>query len=142
MAQKGKLNLKSKYPHQRGAQPLGEGIYFYAPEDEYGYFSNYYSSPFYVNGKRYDSCEHYFQSKKHEGTSLEEKIRLCDTADKAKKMANADKLNDQQWQVWEKKRLTVMRTGLRFKFMQNEDLRKKLVPDSISSTAILSIVII
>jgi len=119
------LNLNSKYRYN--SQPLGPGIYFYAPEDEYGYLSNYFVSPFIVNGKEYQSGEHYFQSKKHEGTHLEEEVRKCKTPDEAKKLANRTQLSSHAWKNWEERRYAVMKDTLRFKFMQNEILRNKFL---------------
>ena len=48
-----------------------QAVNFYLPKDEYGEFSNIYPSPFTVEPFEYASNEHYFQSKKFEGTPKE-----------------------------------------------------------------------
>ena len=42
-------------------------------------FSNFFPSPFAVEGKDYPTAEHYYQSKKFANTELEEVIRKAST---------------------------------------------------------------
>jgi predicted NAD-dependent protein-ADP-ribosyltransferase YbiA (DUF1768 family) len=42
-------------------------IKFYGKTKEYGFFSNFYPSPFAEGDRNYKTTEHYFQSKKFEG---------------------------------------------------------------------------
>lgn len=49
-------------------------VYFYLPEDAYGEFSNVIPSTFKADLKEYKSNEHYFQSKKYQGTDKENYI--------------------------------------------------------------------
>lgn len=52
-----------------------EPIKFYEKESPYYYFTNFYHSPFEVNGKIYPTNEHFFQSKKFEGDPFEKEVR-------------------------------------------------------------------
>lgn len=50
-------------------------IKFYKALDPYGEFSNFYRKVYTINGIKYKSSEHYYQSKKFEGTKWEEHIK-------------------------------------------------------------------
>ena len=113
---------------------------FYLEYEKNGFMSNYYIKPFIVDGIEYKTngtkfllytlentlaqsfTEHYFQSKKHEGKPLEERIRKAETPGEAKKMASNNRLTPDELEAWEKRKDEVMMTGLRAKFTQNEDL--------------------
>ncbi len=67
-------------------------IYFYEKtkgrtDGRYWFLSNFYKAVMIIDNKEYATVEHYFQSMKHAGTDLEEKIRLASTPVKAKKFA-------------------------------------------------------
>ncbi|MDW7777337.1 MAG: NADAR family protein [Methanosarcinales archaeon] len=60
---------------------MPEDIYYYEGtkgrvEGKYRFLSNFYYAKMVIHGKEYTTVEHYFQSMKHSGTDLEEKIRL------------------------------------------------------------------
>ena len=103
-------------------------IYFYGQskgrvEGGYRFLSNFYRSAFIVDGREYATVEHYFQSVKHRGSALEERIRLAPTAGEAQKTAwTADPPAD-----WELRKEEVMLRALREKFTQNRDLLEKLL---------------
>lgn len=50
-------------------------IKFYKIKKPYGEFSNFYKKVYTINGIKYKSSEHYYQSKKFEGTEWEEHIK-------------------------------------------------------------------
>ena len=97
---------------------LVEHIYFYGStkgrvEGRYRFLSNFYKSPFMVDGREYATVEHYYQSKKHQGTRLEESIRLAPKPMDAKKLAwSWEAPND-----WDKKKDEIMLEGIMEKFM-------------------------
>lgn len=58
-------------------------IKFYKTKKPYGEFGNFYTKLVIIDGKKYRSTEHYYQSKKFEGTQWEEYIRKQLTPAKA-----------------------------------------------------------
>lgn len=87
--------------------------------------SNFYPSPFEVNGKRYKTNEHFFQSKKFEGTEWEDHIiNLPDPA----KAARTGKRRDLPLRKdWEEIKENIMYQGLRYKFLSNPKLAAFLI---------------
>jgi len=103
-------------------------IYFYGRTrgrvlGKYRFLSNFYKAKITIDGKDYPTVEHYYQSKKHTGTELEEKIRLAPTPMKAKKLA----WSKEPPADWEQKMEEIMLLAIRTKFSQNHDLTKKLL---------------
>ena len=103
-------------------------IYFYGRTrgrvlGKYQFLSNFYKVKITINGKDYATVEHYFQSKKHAGTELEERIRLAPTPMKSKKLA----WSKEPPAGWEQQMEDIMLLAIRTKFSQNPDLTKKLV---------------
>ena len=71
---------------------MPDDIYFYEwtkgrTDGRYRFLSNFYKAIMIIDSKEYATVEHYFQSMKHTGTDLEEKIRLASTPLKAKELA-------------------------------------------------------
>lgn len=123
-------------------------INFYDPKDSWGVFSNYYPSPITVDGLRYPTVEHYFQSQKFTGSPrAEEYSRLIasqSTPNKAKVLANQQIKGGYKWVQdlnaiirqysdvtlrpdWEDVKDNVMRKGVYQKFKQNPELRNVLL---------------
>lgn len=103
-------------------------IYFYSRSKgrvdiKYRFLSNFFKASFILDNKKYATVEHYYQSKKHSGTDLEEKIRVALTPKEAKKIAwQRDPQSD-----WVKRKENVMLKALRAKFNQNPSLNHKLL---------------
>jgi ribA/ribD-fused uncharacterized protein len=103
---------------------------FFWKEDEDeddGYLSNWYSSPFTVHGVNYINVEQYLMVQKAVLFD-ESKIHeiLSATSPRAiKELGRAVKNFDED--VWVKSRYNIMRSGLFYKFHQNTQLRKKLL---------------
>jgi ribA/ribD-fused uncharacterized protein len=100
-------------------------IYFYGTRDEYGFLSNFYRSSIVISGVKYPTTEHYFQSKKFEGTSREKTIREA-----ASPMEAAMLGRDKKFKIrkdWESVKEDVMYTALKAKFTQNSYLRAELL---------------
>jgi len=106
-------------------------IFFYVrsskgrTDSRYGFCSNFHIAPFIIDSKDYMTVEHYFQSKKHEGTTLEETIRTASTAREAKELAWSVPILDTK--IWDNRKDEVMITGVRAKFSQNPELKKKII---------------
>lgn len=54
-------------------------VKFWGANKKNGYLSNFYVSMFIIDGIMYPTVEHYFQSKKFEGTKYEDYIRQLKT---------------------------------------------------------------
>ena len=88
----------------------------------YQFLSNFFGSPIEIDGRRYPTVEHYFQSMKSLDPQEQEKIRLARSAKLAKKYGRQSVLRAD----WEEIKLQVMERGLRIKF-SNPELREKLI---------------
>ncbi len=80
----------------------------------FGSFSNYAKFGVYINGKAWQTVEHFYQAQKFSDSYLSEKIRLAKTANKAWRIGQsrfyASGIN------WDCKRDAVMFTALHAKF--------------------------
>jgi len=105
----------------------GKGkIYFYSHNKKNGFLSNFYKcEKLVIGGKFYKTTEHYYQSKKFEGTKYEEEIRNAKSAFQAKKMGGTKKQPLRK--DWEKVKEDVMYKACIEKFKQNPGLKKKLL---------------
>ncbi|WP_336784059.1 NADAR family protein [Paenibacillus illinoisensis] len=100
-------------------------IKFWTPKGFNGFMSNFYEAPFMLNGVIYPTNEHFFQSQKFTGTRAEQYILMLPTAAETAKEGKSRALPLRK--DWEEVKETVMLTGLRAKFAQNEEIRKKLL---------------
>ncbi len=53
---------------------MTEKILFYKKDKPYGFLSNFYPSPFEIDGKHCPTSEHFYQSQKIKGTPWEKAI--------------------------------------------------------------------
>lgn len=104
---------------------MSERIDFYSTKDPYGEFSNFAAFPIEVGGKVWPTSEHYFQAQKFAGTPDEEELRAIESP---MKVALAGRERTRPFRSdWDEVRDDVMRTALRAKFTQHEDLRRLLL---------------
>jgi ribA/ribD-fused uncharacterized protein len=100
-------------------------ILFNSKSSEYRWLSNFFESPMILNGKDYQTVEHWFQSQKFTNSELQEKIRLAPTASKAKALG---KKRESSFRAdWDSLREDILYTGLQAKFQQNPILLEKLL---------------
>jgi hypothetical protein len=92
-------------------------------QNEYRWLSNFWIAPIEIGGKRYRSVEHYFQACKADNEPTHEIIRSQRTPGDAKKMAKTIMIR----QGWSGLRLSVMEKGVRAKFEQHLELKRKLI---------------
>lgn len=104
---------------------MSEKIYFYKTNEEHGYMSNFSRHSLIVNGIEYKTSEHYFQSKKAEGTPYEQTIINATKPSEAAKLGRSRdfKLRED----WEQIKDNVMRDAVQTKFLQNPTLWDKLL---------------
>ena len=105
-----------------------EAIFFHMPSEPHGYLSNWYPSPFDLDGVHYSSVEQYIMYQKC--------MIFGDTAS-AKAILGTDDTKAQQdigrkakgyiGDVWAGERQLVAVRGLLAKFSQNEELKRKLL---------------
>ncbi|MEG0297245.1 MAG: NADAR domain-containing protein [Clostridium sp.] len=100
-------------------------IYFYKMKDEYGCFSNFAEYEFSENGMKYKTSEHYFQSKKFEGTDAELEVINAKSPMKSA-ILGRDRTKPLR-QDWEMIKDDVMRQAVLLKFSQNESIKTILL---------------
>ena len=89
---------------------------------EYGFLSNFYSSPIKYEGIEYPTVEHMFQALKTLDMTERMRIASATTPGQAKRMGRGVPLRAD----WEEVKVDVMRTALELKF-SNPTLKNKLI---------------
>ena len=105
-----------------------KAVFFHKPEEPFGFLSNWYKSPFVLDGTRFTSSEQYIMYRKCLlfGDSVSAMAVLA-TDDVAKQQAIGRKATGYNEHVWAGSRQIVAYRGLMAKFGQNEELRKQLL---------------
>lgn len=88
-----------------------------------GYLSNFAYSPIVIDGKKYSTVEHYFQSQKSLNPIVQERIRLVKDPGTAKRIGNLISLRED----WEYIKESVMLRGLIEKFKKGSKFAKLLL---------------
>ncbi len=92
-------------------------------QGDYRFLSNFYPSPFEYEGKQWPTVEHAFQAMKSLSVDEQETIRNLSTPAEAKKAGKQVNLRTD----WEDVKIPLMRSLVYQKFLQNEDLKNKLL---------------
>ena len=104
-----------------------EIICFHNPDEENGYLGNWYLSEFEVDGIKFSSMEQYMMYQKaieFEDDLIAEQILKTQNVSEIKRLGRqVENYNDH---VWNGIRQIVVYEGLRAKFSQNNELKKKL----------------
>lgn len=102
-------------------------IRFLKLKDPFGFFSNFWPAVVVIEGKKYPTNEHWYQSRKYVGTDpvWQEAIRLAPSAWDAMRMGR-DKTKTMR-SDWDDVKEAEMMTGLRAKFTQYPFLRAGLL---------------
>jgi hypothetical protein len=90
---------------------------------EYRFLSNFYPSPIEVNGKKYETVEHYYQAMKATNEEDHEYVRSSPSPGIAKHRGKRILIRSD----WEMNKVSVMLEGLIAKFEQNQLLLDKLI---------------
>lgn len=104
-------------------------IVFKTPDGDWGEFSNQYRAPFTYMGIRFESVEqflYYMRAVFGRSKATAEKILECG-GDSAALVKTSKKQRLLENNSWEEVRQQIMRLGMRQKFLQNPELRKKLL---------------
>jgi ribA/ribD-fused uncharacterized protein len=104
---------------------MSEVVNFYHVNEEHGCFSNF--SPHFVelDGKTWQTSEHYFQAQKFEDAAIQEEVRLAKSPMVAARMGR-DRSKPLR-KDWESIKDDVMRRAVRAKFSQHDDIRQILL---------------
>jgi ribA/ribD-fused uncharacterized protein len=90
---------------------------------DYRFLSNFYPSPMEINGKKYDTNEHFFQASKARDDVDHEYVRTAPSPGLAKHRGKRIPIRED----WDKVKLQVMLEGLIAKFEQNPELNQRLI---------------
>ena len=112
------------------ADLAGENILiFKTPDDEWGEFCNQYPAPFTYRGTRFETVEqflYYMKAVFGRSKATAEKILACG-GDSAALIKASKKQRVLESNSWDAVRQQIMRLGMRQKFLQNPELRNKLL---------------
>ncbi|MBQ5995524.1 MAG: NADAR family protein [Clostridia bacterium] len=103
-------------------------ICFHAPDEEYGFLSNWYMSRFELDGVSYTSMEQYMMHQKaitFDDIDIAKQILETDDVSKVKALGRA--VHNYNDAIWNGIRQIVVYKGLLAKFSQNKDLKEKLL---------------
>ena len=105
-----------------------DAYFFHRPEELHGYLSNWYPSPFDLDGIHFSSVEQYIMYRKCMMFGDEASARaVLETEDTATQQAIGRKAKGYIGSVWAGMRQMVVYRGLLAKFRQNEELKQKLL---------------
>lgn len=90
---------------------------------DYRFLSNFYPSPMEIDGKKYDTVEHFYQASKADNDQDHEYVRTSPSPGIAKHRGRRIPVRED----WNKVRVQVMLEGLIAKFEQNEELNQRLI---------------
>lgn len=99
-------------------------IFFWHEYEKYGCFSNWYESPFMIDGFQFAHVEQYIMAQKAKlfhDTKNYTAILKAKTPKECKQLGRAVSPYDED--VWEKNRYEILKKGLTAKFTQNEELK-------------------
>ncbi len=106
-------------------------IFFYGIKDKFGYMSNFYNCTFKDNNDIiYYNSEQYFMKKKQEifdPTNLNIAKKILNTKNPTEVKKIGRKIRNYNDEIWDQIRYIHMLNGLRYKFIQNDDIKDKLL---------------
>ncbi len=106
---------------------MTEEINFYTRNHEYGWCSNFWRSPQFVDDVEYPTNEHFYQSLKAKYPDTQVWIAEAPSAFLAMKAGRMLRLGKDMVNGWDDIKVGIMTVGLRAKFFQNKELREKIL---------------
>ena len=105
-----------------------DAVYFHLPDEPNGYLSNWYISPFDLDGQHFTSVEQYIMYRKCMafGDTVSA-AAVLQTSDTARQQGIGRQAAGYIDSVWAGKRQMIVVRGLLAKFSQNEELKQKLL---------------
>lgn len=105
-----------------------DAVFFHKSEDHYGFLSNWFYSPFEINGKHYTSTEQYIMHQKCLLFGDEESAKaILATEYPEKQQSIGRETKGFVSSVWAGSRQLIAIRGIQAKFNQNDDLKNKLL---------------
>jgi ribA/ribD-fused uncharacterized protein len=104
---------------------FSNAIYFYATNEPYGEFSNFYPASFYEDCVRYLTVEHYYQAHKFTDPKYRAKIIQAPTAKEAALLGRSRTVPIRT--DWDEVRDEIMMRGLTKKFTAHPEILKLLI---------------
>ncbi|MFA6609070.1 MAG: NADAR family protein [Candidatus Paceibacterota bacterium] len=98
-------------------------IKFYKTKDPHGYMSNFYRSRIFLNGKWWNTVEHYYQAMKTVFVDEQEMVRFAKTPRIARELGQTVTFRDH----FDKDKYHVMKDAVLAKFVQHRELREQLL---------------
>ncbi len=98
-------------------------IKFYKTQDPHGYMGNFYRSKIFLNGKWWNTVEHYYQAMKTVYTDEQEMIRSAKTPRIARDLGQTVTFRDH----FDSDKYQVMKDAVLAKFVQHHNLREQLL---------------
>ena len=108
-----------------GQNKIDDTIRFYKEYGENGYLATYSNYGFEKDGIYYKTSEHYYQSKKFDDPNVVKKIINAETPKEASIIGRSRKYKIRK--NWKEIKNKVMHDAVLYKFLANEDIRKKLL---------------
>lgn len=108
-------------------------IFFYSPNEENGYLSNWYPSPFTYAGADYFCAEQYMMAQKAKAFkdyNTLERIMASKNPGEVKQLGR--QVQNYDTETWDRIRYQIMRRGIRAKFQQNTALLDMLLGTGLS----------
>lgn len=105
-------------------------IFFWKVTEPYGFCSQWYHSPFEVDGKTFPTAEHFMMYRKamlFGDETIAQKILECKDLRHVKDLGRSVSRFDQK--IWKKHREEIVYEGTYNKFIQNKELMKKLLSE-------------
>ena len=102
-------------------------IRFYNYNDPYYEFTNFYRASIDIDDKIWLTSEHYFQAQKFIGTPYVEMVRNASTSREAFQMSRDANVSKWCRSDWDQVKDNIMMKAILCKFMQHQDLGRKLV---------------
>ncbi len=103
-----------------------EPILFYGHRNEWGEFSNFYPSPFELDGHTWPTVEHYFVAMKSEDPDFQDRARKVESPGQVKKLGR-DRSLCKLRPKWDTVKIRYMERAVQAKFEQNPDLKDVLL---------------
>ena len=98
-------------------------IKFYKTNDRYGYMSNFYRSRIFLDGKWWNTVEHYYQAMKTIFADEQEMVRFAKTPRIARDLGQTVSFRNN----FDQDKYMVMKKAVLAKFVQHHNLREQLL---------------
>lgn len=125
------IKVKEAEPEKPAPVPEQKAVFFFMGNEalkETRFMSNMYEAPFEMDGVKFPTVEHWFQWSKAKMFGDEEIAgKILKSASPKSAKAYGKKVKNFKAEEWEGKKDEIMKKGVKAKFVQNADIRNKLL---------------